>query len=420
MAAQGYYGGDQSWGGQQYNDQGNYQQDPSQQHQPRPADDQYQTHDRSNPYGYPESGAPQSYYGHDGTAQQPAYDAQQYQSYGLPQNQDHGSYNNQSYNTYEQQQYPPAYNASYPPQEEYENYQQPNSHDQFANAYDNSRQQDYDYYNQQQNQYVQAPLAVPFQEIRADPNLPPTGPVPNPNGTIPVEGERGLMGALAGGAMGAYGGHQMGHGIIGVVGGAYAGHKLEDAVKDKRKEKKKHKKHHSHSGSHGEGRRRRGSHSSSSSSSSSSSDSDSGKDKKTRKHKGDKYAVTGAGAYAAGYGHGQNSSQGRVGNYAGNFSAMASSITLDRDYDLIALCRDSRGKEKLSSIKLNDYLANEWGRFKWAKGGNAFASARNVRLSANGRVLEAELGDGRGGWSSSRLVLDERIGNDDGELVFRD
>ena len=201
----------------------------------------------------------------------------------------------------------------------------------------------------------------------------------------------------------------MGHGFMGAVGGAYAGHKLEDAMKDKKKEKK-HKKHHGD----GHGRRRKGSHSSSSSSSSS--DSDSGKDNKHKKHKRDKYAVAGAGAYAAG--HGRHSSHGRGGSYAGNFSATASNITLDRDYDLIALCRDSRGKEKLSSIKLNDYLANEWGQLKWVRGGNAFASARNVRLSANGKVLEAELGDGRGGWSSNRLVLDERIGNEDGELVF--
>lgn len=206
----------------------------------------------------------------------------------------------------------------------------------------------------------------------------------------------------------------MGHGIIGAVGGAYAGHKLEDAMKDKKKEKK-HKKHHSGSGSHGG--RRRGSHSSSSSSSSSSSDSDSDKDKKHRKHRKDKYAAAGAGAASYGRSIGHDAG-GHQGGYAGNFTASASNIMLDRDYDLIALCSDRHGKEKLSSIRLNDYLTNDWGHLKWAKGGNAFASARNVRLSLNGRVLEAEMGDGRGGWSQSRIVLDERIGNEDGELVF--
>lgn len=208
----------------------------------------------------------------------------------------------------------------------------------------------------------------------------------------------------------------MGHGIIGAVGGAYAGHKLEDHVKDKKKEKK-HKKHHSSSHGNGHGRRRRGSKSSSSSSSSS--DSDSGKDKKHRKHKKDQYAVAGAGAYAASHGrHSSRGARGHDGSYAGNFSATASNITLDRDYDLIALCSDRHGKEKLSSISLNNHMMNEHGQLRWAKGGNAFASARNVRLSENGRVLEADLGDGRGGWSRSRIVLDERIGNEDGELVF--
>lgn len=39
------------------------------------------------------------------------------------------------------------------------------------------------------------------------------------------------MGALAGGAAGAYGGHQLGHGVIGTLGGAFVGSKLEDTYK---------------------------------------------------------------------------------------------------------------------------------------------------------------------------------------------
>ena len=35
--------------------------------------------------------------------------------------------------------------------------------------------------------------------------------------------DRGLMGALAGGAMGAYGGHKVGHGFLGAIGGGIAG-----------------------------------------------------------------------------------------------------------------------------------------------------------------------------------------------------
>jgi len=52
----------------------------------------------------------------------------------------------------------------------------------------------------------------------------PGGPIdPNQPYTPPgAEGDRGLMGALAGGAAGAYGGHKMGHGFIGGIGGAVA------------------------------------------------------------------------------------------------------------------------------------------------------------------------------------------------------
>lgn len=85
---------------------------------------------------------------------------------------------------------------------------------------------------------------------------------------------------------------------------------------------------------------------------------------------------------------------------------------------MIALCVDRHGKEKLSSIDLNDCLTNEWGHFRWARGGNAFASVKNAHLIDGGRVLEADLADGRGGWNRSRIVLDERIGNEDGELVL--
>ena len=209
------------------------------------------------------------------------------------------------------------------------------------------------------------------------------------------------MGALAGGAAGAYGGHQIGHGVLGAMGGAVAGHFAEEAVKKKTKKhkdgsekKKKHRDHDAYGGSsHGHGRRR-GSHSSSSSSSSSS-DSDGGKKKHKKKH-----------------------SSRDVRTHGGGFSGSCSNITIDRDFDLIALCKMREGKENLRSVGLNECLANEWGEFRWVKNGNAFASAKNVRLLEGGRVVEADLGDGRGGWNRSRIVLDERIGNDNGELVF--
>jgi len=44
------------------------------------------------------------------------------------------------------------------------------------------------------------------------------------------------MGAMAGGAAGFYGGHKMGHGVIGTLAGAFLGSKAEDALKDRRHE----------------------------------------------------------------------------------------------------------------------------------------------------------------------------------------
>jgi outer membrane lipoprotein SlyB len=46
------------------------------------------------------------------------------------------------------------------------------------------------------------------------------------------EGDRGLMGALGGGAAGYFGGNKMGgHGIIGAIAGAVLGSKTEDHFK---------------------------------------------------------------------------------------------------------------------------------------------------------------------------------------------
>ena len=53
-----------------------------------------------------------------------------------------------------------------------------------------------------------------------------------PDGQPAAEGERGLGGALAGGAAGAFGGHQAGHGFLGAIGGAIIGSLAEDKFKD--------------------------------------------------------------------------------------------------------------------------------------------------------------------------------------------
>ena len=219
--------------------------------------------------------------------------------------------------------------------------------------------------------------------------------------------DRGLMGALAGGAVGAYGGHKVHHGFLGAVGGAIAGSLAEDALKKKKKEKKNQQ-------------RPAGLRRNSSSSSSSSSSSDDDRKKKNKYGSVAAVGVAGAGAYGVHQyqkQHHDNHGSARP-QMRGNFSGSSTSITLDRDYDLIASCTNRHGEHKLTSISLNDCLTNSHGKFAWYRRGNFAASARNVRLVENGRVLEAELNNGGGGWARDHIRLDERISNNDGELIF--
>jgi hypothetical protein len=230
------------------------------------------------------------------------------------------------------------------------------------------------------------------QNYRQDPSQPPHSysnpqygaPGQTPYGAPqPGAEDRGLMGALAGGAAGGFAGHKANHGFLGTIGGAVAGSMLEDAYKDKKhkkpkKEGKKEKKHKKKS--------RRGS---SSSSSSSSSDSDSGE------------------------------SSSRPHALAGNYSASSRGARLEDDgRTLVAECRDTNGHHCESRIDLNACLTNTNGSLRWARGGNFRPSARDVRLVDGGRVLEAELGDGRGGWVRDHVRLDERIENSNGRLAM--
>ncbi len=54
-------------------------------------------------------------------------------------------------------------------------------------------------------------------------------------GHHPQEGDRGVLGALGGGAAGGVAGHRMGHGILGAIGGAIVGSLTEDFAKQKHK-----------------------------------------------------------------------------------------------------------------------------------------------------------------------------------------
>ncbi len=58
------------------------------------------------------------------------------------------------------------------------------------------------------------------------------------------ENDRGLLGAVAGGAAGAWGGHKAGHGFLGSIGGAIVGSLTEDYAKKHHKQGKQNKHHH--------------------------------------------------------------------------------------------------------------------------------------------------------------------------------
>jgi hypothetical protein len=160
----------------------------------------------------------------------------------------------------------------------------------------------------------------------------------------------------------------MHHGFLGTLAGGYSGHKLEDAYKDHKKQSQT-----------------------------------------------SLPAVVPIAQYQPPPSH-----QGQVPARHGNFSASSRDITLDKDHDLIASCSDIKGRRKLSAISLNTVLTNDDGRFKWMAAGsdpgNFGASARNVKLVENGRVLEAELQRCNGQWRKDTVRLDERIENNDGDL----
>lgn len=103
-------------------------------------------------------------------------------------------------------------------------------------------------------------------------------------------------------------------------------------------------------------------------------------------------------------------------------SAYVRDLRLEQGRYLVAECATSaavaENEWQVSELDLNDCLTNVWGRVNWATGGNYAATAREARLEDNGRFLHVEAGNGGGGWEVNRLVLGERIRNQDGKLVF--
>ncbi|RAH64005.1 putative glutamine-serine-proline rich protein [Aspergillus aculeatinus CBS 121060] len=234
------------------------------------------------------------------------------------------------------------------------------------------------YQQQQQQQQQPGPQQPP--PYSTNPNLPPGAT---------DDQDRGFLGAVTGGAAGAFAGHKVNHGFLGAIGGALTGSVAEDAIKNHRKKKEEEEK---------EALRRQ---------------KEALKEQK-RREKEERKMQRRTDRH-----HRRHSS--RSGNtFRGNFSGSSREIRLEGYHELVAYCGDVDGRQHRSVIPLNDVLTNSWGEFKWARHGNFAASASNVHLEDGGRVLVADLGDGNGGWKRSWIRLDERISNQNGRLVFLD
>ena len=260
--------------------------------------------------------------------------------------------------------------------------------------------------------------------------------------------------------------------VLGVVGGALAGHKLQDGVsdwKDGRDDKKAEEKKAEEDKKAEEKRKAE----------EKKKDEERKKDEEKKKSEKKEEKKDNRDC--------QQSSAPGV-KYLGNFSGSAKDIRVDcsGEYLLHASCKSKDGSYRASSISLNKILSNDRGSFRWVEGGsqpkaagpkqftvrqgdtlraigaqvgasweeiarvngiqnpdlihpgqvlnipggaadsgcngggvgNFGGSARNVKLVDSGRRLEAELKrDGQ--WVGSSIVLDERIGNDNGCLAFK-
>ncbi|CAK4032100.1 Hypothetical predicted protein [Lecanosticta acicola] len=194
--------------------------------------------------GYPHQGQgyPQQQYGGGGGGYDQNY-PQQGAGYGGYQNQ--GGYGQQPYGAQQGYGAPPAPDYA-GGQNQTGSYGGPPQHGGFTHGQGPPQYgQDYNQQGQygQQGPYSQQQQTQPWGQ-----GAPPSGDPANPYGYTrdpadpnnPQEGERGFMGAMAGGIGGGLLGHKAGHGIIGALAGAFLGSKGEDKWKE-----------HSHNKPHG-------------------------------------------------------------------------------------------------------------------------------------------------------------------------
>lgn len=106
---------------------------------------------------------------------------------------------------------------------------------------------------------------------------------------------------------------------------------------------------------------------------------------------------------------------------AGNFRASSQQVSLGDNCMLKAWCEDSHRKWRQSNLNLNNVLGNSDGFFRWVSTGstgNFKESARNIRLTDDGAILQAELRNNSGEWKQSQISLNDRITNAEGQLRY--
>ncbi|KAF9311056.1 hypothetical protein BG003_007825 [Podila horticola] len=104
-----------------------------------------------------------------------------------------------------------------------------------------------------------------------------------------------------------------------------------------------------------------------------------------------------------------------------SFQHSCQDISLENNSVLVARCRKADGSWNDSSLDLDDILGNDDGYFVW--NGQQFSlTAKNVHLNLSDEVgpnIEADLPCADGSFRErQRIILAERIENDDGNLVF--
>ncbi|KAH6633778.1 hypothetical protein C7974DRAFT_471838 [Boeremia exigua] len=99
-----------------------------------------------------------------------------------------------------------------------------------------------------------------------------------------------------------------------------------------------------------------------------------------------------------------------------NFSRSSCNIEL-HDEILYAKCETSSGEYRETTLNLDQYIGNHYGKFAW-EGRNYSMSASHTRLE--GTVLHARLYTSDGGWHEESVDLEERIANICGYLACMD